>query len=78
LGTFSFFGSLTLFLFCKKRKPVLKEKNNSFFGKAFFLKERFERTITKKETLFPKEKAFTEKCYRCSLVCSPKSFAMRE
>jgi hypothetical protein len=24
-----------------KRKPVLKEKNIGFFGKAFFFKERF-------------------------------------
>jgi len=27
IGNLSFFGSLTLFLFLQKRKPVLKEKN---------------------------------------------------
>ena len=29
------------FFFLEKRKPVLKEKNNSSFGKAFLLKKRF-------------------------------------
>ena len=31
------------FFFFTKRKPVLKEKNNTLFGKSFFFKERFDR-----------------------------------
>jgi len=31
-----------------RRKPVLKEKNNSSFGKAFLLKKRFMDTIRTK------------------------------
>jgi len=34
------FAFIHFFFFVQKRKPVLKEKT-SFFGKAFFFKERF-------------------------------------
>jgi uncharacterized membrane protein len=46
LSPFFVIGGIILskhFFFFKKRKPVLKEKNNSFFGRAFFSKEKFER-----------------------------------
>ena len=50
LSVFFVIGGITLseqtfkkhFFFFKKRKPVLKEKSNCFFGKAFFSKERLE------------------------------------
>jgi len=45
LAVFFVIGGVILskhFFFFLKRKPVLKEKNNRSFGKAFFSKERFE------------------------------------
>jgi len=44
-----------------------------------FLSE--ERTCAKKESLFPSEKAFTEKCYRCSFgkaFLFKKRFVLKE
>ena len=46
LSVFFVIGGISLskhFFFFKKRKPVLKEKNNSFFGRSFFSKERLDR-----------------------------------
>ena len=45
LSVFFVIGGITLsnFFFLEKRKPVLKEKNNTLFGKSFFFKERFDR-----------------------------------
>ena len=46
LSVFFVIGGIILskhFFFFVKRKPVLKEKNSCFFGKAFFSKEGFDR-----------------------------------
>jgi uncharacterized membrane protein len=46
LSVFFVIGGIVLskhFFFLEKRKPVLKEKNNCFFGRAFFSKERFDK-----------------------------------
>ena len=49
LSVFFVIGGIILskhFFFLTKRKPVLKEKNNCFFGRAFFSEERFDRENT--------------------------------